>query len=681
MKKFLLVAVATLLTVAMTVPASALEVKFGGYWRVRYFNQADFVRFCDDTNDASALQSVTVQNINDPNLVTPATNARTGGSPSQLKTVATRVGSNWYSNAQLTSVGINNGTGTPGAEGTFVNGTAANPTSSTLYPGTTYNNLSGLDRNLSLPGLNGVARSTFPREYQNNAAQYANSLDLPHRNRFDQRIRIYMDFIASENLRVVTRFQSDQWWGTFGGSEVDNAGYFGGNTGAGANSLRVMDVFADFNIPNTPLNAKVGIQPVALLDQWIANVDMPAAILTAKLAPFTVMLGYAKASDESQYTESDNIDDLMASVEYKGGPFTANGTLFWQDAHNTAVSVYSQLLYYDIFDPIFGSTGGVGAKGTFNGFNISPFQVSNLFLGGTTGVLTIDPITGAVTNVRTAGSRVFFAKDNNLVDLGLSVKYKIDMLEAYVNFVKNLGSVDLYGNTGANGDEMQAVGRTADYTGWMIDGGAKYFCGPFTFNLGGFYTSGAELDTVTVARNNTYTATGAPVGPTDQAIRWKDGDINQFSYPLASAGKWFSEILGGGVFDNYAPGTGYWGGYPFPFNLWTINAGAAWQVLPTTKISASYWYFGTANDVPSHYSFAGNNPNNSGHWSFASDIGHEFDVVLTQKVVDNLMLDLVGAYLITGDAYRMNIDYNADGAGTHFTDNVYELGVRLSWAF
>lgn len=49
MKKFTVLMLAALLVVAFTVPASALENTFGGYWRTRFFQQRNFTG--DDTNN------------------------------------------------------------------------------------------------------------------------------------------------------------------------------------------------------------------------------------------------------------------------------------------------------------------------------------------------------------------------------------------------------------------------------------------------------------------------------------------------------------------------------------------------------------------------------------------------------------------------------------------------------
>ena len=42
MKKFAILALAALMVVALTVPATALENEFGGYWRTRFYNQGHF---------------------------------------------------------------------------------------------------------------------------------------------------------------------------------------------------------------------------------------------------------------------------------------------------------------------------------------------------------------------------------------------------------------------------------------------------------------------------------------------------------------------------------------------------------------------------------------------------------------------------------------------------------------
>ncbi len=56
MKKFSMMAVAALLVVAFTVPAWAMETQFGGYWRTRMYNQANFTG--EDESEAEDIWAV-----------------------------------------------------------------------------------------------------------------------------------------------------------------------------------------------------------------------------------------------------------------------------------------------------------------------------------------------------------------------------------------------------------------------------------------------------------------------------------------------------------------------------------------------------------------------------------------------------------------------------------------------
>jgi len=447
---------------------------------------------------------------------------------------------------------------------------------------------------------------------------------LQHNNRFDQRLRMYIDFISSENLKVVTKWETQAVWGAARqAGSVGNTG--SGNVGADSGSLNVKNVYLDFNIPQTPLTAKVGVQGIALLDSWIIDSDFSAALLQANLKPFTVILGYVSGQNFQTSAETENIDDLAAVVAYKEGPFSGAIVALWQDAHNVPASIFPTVGPY--FDDPLQINVPASPTSIYNPYT----RKATLLLPGKLG-----------TDLQSV-----VAQSNQLFDLGFQLGYKLDYLSAYLNFVKNFGSVKL----GVNPNEL----TTSDYTGWMIDAGFNYFCGPYTFNLGGFYTSGQKID-------QTMTTSGAILTP--------QSDINWFVYPLTTS-KYFSEIMGGGILDNIAPNGGYWRGYPAPTNIWTLTAGGAWQALPQTKLALSWWYFGTSEKVPARY-----NPAN-GVWSFDNYLGNEIDLNITQNIVDKLNLDLVGAYMFTGDAFRAKTNgysYNKD-------DNVYELGARLQWTW
>ena len=444
-----------------------------------------------------------------------------------------------------------------------------------------------------------------------------------HNNRFDQRLRMYIDFISSENLKVVTKWETQASWGSTRQNFSTNTG--SGNVGADSGSLNVKNVYLDFNIPNTPLQAKVGVQGIALLDSWIVDSDFSAAMLSANLKPFTVVLGYISGQNFQTTAETENVDDLAVVVAYKEGPFSAALVGLWQDAHNTPASLFPTVApYFD--DPIQ--------------INIpaSPTAIWNPY--------TRRAVTYAQNPLGLLASSAV-VENNQLFDLGFQLGYKIDYLSAYLNFVKNFGSVKV-------GFDPAST-ATQDYTGWMIDAGFNYFCAPWTFNLGGFYTTGQKID-----------QTGEPFG----GVLTPQNDINWFVYPLSTT-KYFSEIMGGGILDNVSPNGGYWRGHPAPTNIWTVTAGGAWQALPTTKLALSWYYFGTSEKVPSRYNTV------SGVWSFDNYLGNEIDLNITQNIVDKLNLDLVGAYMFTGDAFRAK----TSGYNYNHDDNTYELGARLQWTW
>ncbi|MCU0573800.1 MAG: hypothetical protein MUC41_12505 [Syntrophobacteraceae bacterium] len=478
--------------------------------------------------------------------------------------------------------------------------------------------------------------------------------------RLDQRLRLYFTFTASENLRLVTRFEvGDTVWGSPGTT---------GRVGADGKDIEVKNMYIDFNIPNGmfPLNAKIGTQGLVMLDSWVVDDDFSAAVLTAKFADTRVGLGYIGAQNADLFETEDDIDSYFLHVDYNCAPWTFAFVAFAQAGHDTAVSADPGTLQ----TPVPGTINtripatGIFADGLPRNFFQRALQDAYGHLNG---------------GFAPMGDAAFVtAGQNNLIDLGFQVKYKDDLWSAYLTFVKNLGSVDFRRFDPDGGGKNNTV--TADYTGWMVDAGGAYYMGPWTFNLGGFYTTGPE---------DIKEQFSTPL----QGSRTKM-DVDWFTYPLATS-KYFSEIIGGGIFDNVAPmhEDMQWRGYGFPTNLWTINLGASWQVLPGTKLSFGYWYFSTSEDVVS--GFKSNGPAALGDSTesqrvrayfdpeflgrsltaadleFDTSIGHEFNFYISQKIVDGLMLDLVAAYLIADDAYSIIDDDN----------DALELGARLQWSF
>jgi len=506
-------------------------------------------------------------------------------------------------------------------------------------------------------------------------------------HRIDQRLRLYLTVQASENLKLVVKWEmGDTIWGDARGGVGRGSG---GNVGADGVNVELKNAYLDFAIPCTPTRALIGIQGIVLGNSWIVDDDFSAALFVTKLDPFKITAGYIAGQNARDNTDlvgnslysyyGENVDDWVVALDYACGPWKANLTFFYQYAHNVAASVLPQ---------------------------------------------SLNTPAGFVQEQRFANASNFFDRDlfnvssNNFFDLGFSLEYKIDWLKAYVTFVKNLGSVKLdiddyvavrgvavddFGNVLPRNLGSLLLGggtlRSRDYTGWMVDAGVYYYCGPWTFNVGGFYTTGPDYRKYTLpfvdARGNFI------LDPNGNIITasWKaldlssDADVSWFTYPHAGPSKQSSEIMGGAIFDTGAfpgsyglDGTNFYRGYGVPTNLWTISVGAAWQVLPKTKLGFSYWYWGASEDVMSGAEIAttliGGVPTDIlvGQ-KFANDIGHEFNLNLTQGIVDGLTLDVVAAYMITGDAYANSWNGRFIGAENYSKDDAYKLGARLQWNF
>jgi hypothetical protein len=439
-----------------------------------------------------------------------------------------------------------------------------------------------------------------------------------NQNYFDQRLRWFMNFIASENLQLVTGFEVDTLWGdsrrTVFPATVTN-GVGGPKVLTGHRdtvSIEVKHAYIDFTIPQTELRAKAGLQPVALMRGWIVDEDFTGILASTKFDPISIVLGYISEINDDVTTEDENVDDFFGAIGYAQGPFKADLAVFYQYAHDQAEAQAN----------------------------------------------VINPRTVSLANPATAFLPVgnsLYGDDNNLVDIGLNLAYKHEWFDVFLMYVQNLGSFDDNG-VGRNG-------KSVDFGGFMVEGGGNIYWGDFTFTLGGFVTSGEKTDDTT------------------GNIRIDGGTLQSFQYPIGRSHYW-SEIMGLGTLDTAinSGGTaqaadpppanrGNYQAADSPSNLWMVNLGAAWQLpwkfLDGTKLTANYYYIGTYEAVTAGPRGA------DGTFELDDSIGHEIDFYIDQGIVDKLVLRFVGAYLFAEDALTRGDD----------DDDIYEIGARLQWAF
>lgn len=117
---------------------------------------------------------------------------------------------------------------------------------------------------------------------------------------FEQRARLQYTAKASDDLKLVTHFEIDSSWGDTGGATGGRG--LGGGVGADSVNLETKNVYLDFKIPSTPINAKVGIQGFADAYKGIFLLDdIAAAVFTAKMNAATVTAGFSRLMDNGGY--------------------------------------------------------------------------------------------------------------------------------------------------------------------------------------------------------------------------------------------------------------------------------------------------------------------------------------------------------------------------------------------
>lgn len=165
--------------------------------------------------------------------------------------------------------------------------------------------------------------------------------------RAQQRARVWFDFIANENLKAVLGLEiGDVTWGGNNAATVGNDGALGTD---GVN-IEVKHAYLDFNLPNTSVNIKAGLQPIYIpgnLGSLILDDDAAALMISAPINDMiSITGGWIRAIDNADQTqgglvavqEGDEWDTFALLV-----PVTADG-----------FSVTPYLLYSMIGENVYG---------------------------------------------------------------------------------------------------------------------------------------------------------------------------------------------------------------------------------------------------------------------------------------------------------------------------------------
>ncbi|MFY9941773.1 MAG: alginate export family protein, partial [Desulfobacterales bacterium] len=212
--------------------------------------------------------------------------------------------------------------------------------------------------------------------------------------------------------------------------------------------------------------------------------------------------------------------------------------------------------------------------------------------------------------VATAGA----LDDADIYFIGADLDRNFDAFSLWLTGIYEMGTIDF------------RDGGDTDIAAFLVGAGASMNFGPAELHTRGFYASGDDDP--------------------------DDDDIDSFIVIEGQSYYW-SEIMGFGIFDNVASA-----GSPADqiSNVWAVNLGATFKPMDKLSVTGDIWYANLAEEDVND----------------EDELGTEFNLKVTYKLLENLNLDVVGAYLLAGDATSLDGDNENDP---------YLVGSRLSLSF
>ncbi|MCW7754613.1 hypothetical protein OOT00_11520 [Desulfobotulus sp. H1] len=288
--------------------------------------------------------------------------------------------------------------------------------------------------------------------------------------------------------------------------------------------------------------------------------------------------------------------DWNATVGIQGGVI-ARGFLF-DDDFSGAVVTY-KAAGFDV--PVMwikhteGSYGGAGSGD-------NDYDVDYLVVNPTVALsdqLSLNPVFMWVRSEDASQSNGFGVnfgftpEDVNLFYLGLNADMDFGMGSAWFTGIYQFGSIDHAPLAGSTSTDVKA---------YLVALGGNVDLGAFNVHGEMFYASGND----------------------------SGSDYEQFFVPAGQSYYW-SEIMGLGTFDNYGSN-----GSPEDAigNIMAFNLGASMSPIEKLTVTADIWYAQLAEkDINGE-----------------DELGTELNLKASYKLMDNLNVDVVGAYLFAGDA-------------------------------
>jgi hypothetical protein len=244
-------------------------------------------------------------------------------------------------------------------------------------------------------------------------------------------MRVYFDFVASENLKAVLGLEMNTDWG-------QNAD---GDWGTdGTNIMRVKHAYMDFMLPDTKINVKAGLQSIKLpgiFGNPVFDDDAAALVVSAPINDmFGLTVGYSRGVDMS-----DNYDSTKNALSK------------------------------DDVDMAF-----LAAPITLDGFSVTPY-FAYAWIGENVNGTTLDGKT-TLQGVTGKGAKGLLGEDSTVWALGANAKLTMfDPLTIAADLIYGVGENDDY-----------------ETKGWFSALAASYKMDMLTATLFGTYATGADED-------------------------------------------------------------------------------------------------------------------------------------------------------------------------------------------
>ena len=148
-----------------------------------------------------------------------------------------------------------------------------------------------------------------------------------------QRMRMYFNFISSENLKLVYKNEIDFQWGD---SAFKTGRNDGGGLGGDTVNLETKNIYLEFMVPDTPVKATIGLQGVTLHKGWFISDDVSAARFDMNFDPVSVTT-YVALADGTERGDIDSSNDdwqIVASGAYKAENMDARLTFGYERLPN-----------------------------------------------------------------------------------------------------------------------------------------------------------------------------------------------------------------------------------------------------------------------------------------------------------------------------------------------------------